>query len=183
MRQKGFTLIEIMAVVIIIGVLAIIAWPKFYSVVEKSRKAEAINILSRMYKEYRTLIIEEVLIPGGDFTNGSTFSPKESDHNVVDPLGVSPSSWISLGFECNPNMVHDNLYFTYQVLNAGDNYFTHSATGHDGYMPPGSTSQTVGLAFRKTGPRAEYSLFPVNTQKWIFIYMNNGTIVTSSHYQ
>ena len=44
----GFTLTEIMIVVVIIGVLASIAWPRYILVAEKSRTAEAKDVLGRI---------------------------------------------------------------------------------------------------------------------------------------
>lgn len=42
MRKKGFTLIEILIVIIIITILASIALPRYISALEKARSAEAI---------------------------------------------------------------------------------------------------------------------------------------------
>ena len=46
LNSKGFTLIEVLIVVIIIAVLAGLAVPMFRGTVEKSRKAEAEGVLS-----------------------------------------------------------------------------------------------------------------------------------------
>jgi type IV pilus assembly protein PilE len=40
-RQNGFTLIELMIVVIIIGVLAMVAWPSYRNYMVKSNRADA----------------------------------------------------------------------------------------------------------------------------------------------
>lgn len=48
LHSSGFTILEIMIVVVIIGVLASLALPKFYGMVERTRSVEAITVLQEM---------------------------------------------------------------------------------------------------------------------------------------
>ena len=47
-NKKGFTLLEVIIVIIIIGVLASLALPRLFSTVEYSRATEALNTMSSM---------------------------------------------------------------------------------------------------------------------------------------
>ena len=57
-NRKGFTLIEVLVAVLIVGILASIAMPLYQKVVLKSRAAEAVNLLE-MVKERQTAAISQ----------------------------------------------------------------------------------------------------------------------------
>lgn len=66
-RRSGFTLLELLVVVIIIGILATVAVPQFIGFVDRSRESEAVNVIT-------TLLTAELLYnqEQGSFTTDNT---------------------------------------------------------------------------------------------------------------
>ena len=77
MNKKAFTLIELLVVVLIIGILAAIALPKYELAVEKSRLAEALTMASSLQKAIDVYVLENgypasgTIYFLGDNVNGS----------------------------------------------------------------------------------------------------------------
>ena len=74
-NEKGFTLVELMIVVVIIGILASIAIPKFSSMIGKAKTTEAKQILNQIvnlevanyYKTSAYVEFDNVDVPSIDF--------------------------------------------------------------------------------------------------------------------
>ncbi len=57
-KKKGFTLLELMIVVIIIGILASLAMPRFIDAAKKAKEAEAMSILGSVRASQLRYFIE-----------------------------------------------------------------------------------------------------------------------------
>jgi prepilin-type N-terminal cleavage/methylation domain-containing protein len=66
-RSKGFTLVELVIVVAIVGILAAVAVPNFQSFMLKTRRGEAYTQLSDIYRKQMVFYVENKRY-GNDFT-------------------------------------------------------------------------------------------------------------------
>jgi type IV pilus assembly protein PilE len=67
---KGFTLIELMIVVAVVGILAAIAYPSYMNYVRKSHRAEVAQLLVEAAQN-----LERYYSRAGKYTDDSTISP------------------------------------------------------------------------------------------------------------
>ena len=101
--RKGFTLIELMIVVVIIGILAAIALPAFFKYQLKSKTSEAPRNL------YNIRMAEETLRVKYGLYNGGTAGPATPNQNKQAPVYGATWSYIPMKFM-------GDVYFTYDVL-------------------------------------------------------------------
>jgi prepilin-type N-terminal cleavage/methylation domain-containing protein len=94
-KRRGFTLLEVLVVIIIVGVLAAVAVPQLFSVVERSRAVEALNMIGVIKRAFYGCLTPYA---GG------------YDASFIPPCG----SWDELGMS-DPNADADKL-FTYGIL-------------------------------------------------------------------
>ena len=89
MKQKGFTLIELMVVVVILGILAGIAVPKMFGLSDKSKVSEAPQVLKTYETLQQAYIAEQSQI--GSFTSITFNKPEASQYFMYKDLAASGS--------------------------------------------------------------------------------------------
>jgi type IV pilus assembly protein PilE len=100
-NRHGFTLIELMIVVVIIGILAAVAIPKFEAVTRDSKEAEAQPLLKQIYtleERYQakegSFAMDVALLEGGPTlaTSGKYYSYSVAPHATGFCAVASPTA-------------------------------------------------------------------------------------------
>ncbi|MDY6930131.1 MAG: pilin [Pseudomonadota bacterium] len=88
--QAGFTLIELMIVVAIIGILAAIAIPQYQDYIARSQASEAVTLLGGAKTP-----VEEFILTKGTFPDGTTAGEKLTDDLGINTAGSYVASIVS----------------------------------------------------------------------------------------
>ncbi|MGP8307559.1 pilin [Vibrio sp. YIC-376] len=79
-KQQGFTLIELMIVVAVIGVLAAIAIPQYQNYVAKSELGAGLATITSVRTN-----VEDYMVTNGSFPDGTTAGQSLADLGVIQP--------------------------------------------------------------------------------------------------
>ncbi|HEU0299151.1 MAG TPA: prepilin-type N-terminal cleavage/methylation domain-containing protein [Longimicrobium sp.] len=107
-NRKGFTLIELMIVVVIIGILAAIAIPKFNNASARAKEKEADGILSQIYRLQETYAAENNGSAAASFTDLESVgwqAPVGLKHYTMPATPAIPATMTATGTGYNDRTI------------------------------------------------------------------------------
>lgn len=136
MKQRGFTLIELMIVVAIIAILAAIATPAYLDYVARGQVAEGLSLSSSAKEAIATYYSDHGQFPADNLAAGMA-APASLRGKYVRSVAVDNTGSISVVFasSASPKIAGRSLVLTAHDTNGAVNW---SCSGLDGRYVPSS---------------------------------------------
>ncbi len=106
-NEEGFTLIEIIAVLVIMGILAAVAIPKFFDLQARAREKAIYTALSemkvRVNQRFASQLLDGVVVASVDYSEASVGTNLGNDFEINTWGWGSGSTQVSFGLTYYPN--------------------------------------------------------------------------------
>ncbi len=115
MKVKGFTLVELLVVVIIVSILAALAMPQYRRSIDRSKVAEAMEMMPALFEARERWMIENQC----DWQNGNVSDCLDSSAELtLGKLDIEAKGEVLSGFMLTTN---NFTYYLYGTTPAGGN--------------------------------------------------------------
>ncbi len=138
--SAGFTLVELMIVVVILGILAAVAIPAFTRYVKRSKTSEAQGNIAKVYQGQLTYFQANLERGGVSYVNAGalpTTSPGANKYAANVALWSTNATWTNVGFSLD-----SGHYYQYSSPGSATGYTAMAFGNLDGVY---STFQRVGI--------------------------------------
>lgn len=113
--QKGFTLIELMVVIVIIGILAAIAIPSYLDNANRAKITEGVNLMAALKSA-----LSEYYISAGSFPSGGHTAANQSLMGIADKTAYGAGVVTHIEYEgVNANEARLKIKYDHTKLGAG----------------------------------------------------------------
>ncbi|WP_320151557.1 prepilin-type N-terminal cleavage/methylation domain-containing protein [uncultured Tolumonas sp.] len=135
-RSAGFTLIELIIVIVILGILAVTAAPRFINL-QNDARTSTVNGLSGAVKAAASMVYSKAIIAGQDKVSPGEVSINGSDVTLAFGYPSALAAGIGAVIDVNQNSTND-----WDVTTTSTTPKTYVLTPHD-YSAPSGTSCNV----------------------------------------
>ncbi len=104
-NKKGFTLVEVLVVMIIIGVLATIFLPNYYNYLEQARATEGVNSLLNIYAAEKNYY----------FKTGCSFAVYQPD---TPPCSIDDQSIANINKTLSLNLNENDFFYQFGMMSS-----------------------------------------------------------------
>ncbi len=112
-NEKGFTLIEIIAVLVIMGILAAVAIPKFFDLQARARQKAIYTALSemkvRVNQRFASALLDGVAVGSVLYAEGSVGTNLGADFDITNWTWGTTDTQISFDITYYPNPTNTSL--------------------------------------------------------------------------